>query len=203
MDIVMFVIDQKDRFLASSTRTQAMTLGTVGAKMFVNTSEQSMEDICRRIAQRFRIGSSDRLVKLHICAHGNASGRARQSRMHRGPSLVEMGRGLTFSNTEAFRRIRWCFVNTGRAAPGANIEMNVCDAAGTWMAPLMQGLANAAGVPVRACPEPILIARMFHPAAGFQCFPPASGHAVSEADYVDVEGPIPREIRQLWTSAAR
>jgi len=177
MDLRIYVIANSDPNLAREARRQGAARADSGVKMFLEFGPgSSVDQICREIGNHILIGSSYRLQTLHICAHGNPD-----------YGYVAVGTGLRAAQTRAFRSIRRCWINTSQVAYGACIEMNVCDAAGYGMTPVMMGLANDAGVPVRACPEPILVAKLFAPTAGFRTFYPSGDKAISDADYVDVE----------------
>ena len=179
MDVVLYVIATTDPNLAQRAQAQALVRRDRAMKMFLEIdAETTIGQMCRRIAGRFTIGSSWRLTELHICAHGNAA-----------YGFVDIGTQLRATQAPAFRATRRCWINTGRVAPGAHIEMNVCDAAGVGMTPTMIALADSAGVPVRACPVPIPIDTLFTPAEGFQVFMPRSG-AITQEDYVGPEMPL-------------
>jgi len=141
MDLCIYVIANTDPRLASEVKRQGAARADYGVKMFLEFgSVSSVDEICREIGNHIVIGSSYRLQTLHICAHGNSS---------RG--YVDLGTGLRAAQTRAFRSIRRCWINTGQVTFGACIEMNVYSAAGYGMTPVVMGLANDAGVPVKAC----------------------------------------------------
>jgi hypothetical protein len=176
MDVVLYVIATTDPNLAQRAQAQALVRRDRALKMFLEIdAETTIEQMCRRIADRFTIGSSWRLAELHICAHGNAA-----------YGFVDIGTQLRAMQAPAFRAIRRCWINTGTVAPGAHLEMNVCDAAGVGMTPTMITLADSGGVPVRACPVPIPLDTLFAPPEGFEVFMPRSG-GITQADYLGPE----------------
>lgn len=181
MDVTFYAVAMTDRRLAERVLVQARARRDAALKMFLEVEPtMTIEQMCSQIASRFVIGSSDRLQELHICAHGNLD-----------YGYIDIGTGLRAAQTMAFRAIRRCWVNTGQVAPGAHMEMNVCSAAGYAMLPIMIGLANDAGVTVKACPVPILQENVFNPPEGFRRFCPGEG-AVSQADYHDPEAALQR-----------
>jgi hypothetical protein len=182
MDIVIILIAQNDARLAAAARQQSnMISGCWGLKVFrpLSTS-QTIQDGIESISRRFPIGSSSRLSKLHIVGHGRS-----------GDSYIELGATrFIASHTHHFRGIRHCWINTGTVAPGACIEMNVCSAAGASLTGITMGLADDAGVCVKACPVPIEYypsPNLYNPRAGFRSFSPTAQYEICEADYIDVE----------------
>ncbi len=182
MDIVIILIAQNDVRLATAARQQATRIpGSWGQKIFKPLSTtQRLEDAIRSITRHFPIGSSYRLSKLHIIGHGDAR-----------HSFIQLGATrFIAAHTQHFRGLRHCWINTGSLAPGACIELNVCSAAGASLNGVVRGLANDAGVCVKACPNPIEYypaQNLYTPRAGFSSFAPGAQYEISDADYIDVE----------------
>ncbi len=185
MDLVIILIDQNDPELARAAEQQADAMRTAAGVKSVTPIPvtQTVADMIHRVSRRFTVGSSQRLAKLHLVGHGRVATAA--------DTYIEFGCcHLRAGQTTHFRELRRCFINTGTVAPGACIELNVCSAGGNALAPIAHGLAQDAGVPVKACPQPIEFyptPRLFNPEAGFRTIFPDSRHAISEEDYVDVE----------------
>lgn len=120
MDIVIFLIAQNDpRLAAAEAQMHISRPGLRGMAQIIRVPQnESIASICRIIRGFFMTGSSNRLVKLHIVAHG------RVAEAHR--TYFEMGEeNIRVSQTRHFRDIRYCSINAGTVAPGACIEFSI------------------------------------------------------------------------------
>ncbi len=195
MDIVIFLIAQNDPRLAAAAEAQIHISrpGLNGMAQIIRVPQnESIASVCRIIRDFFMIGSSNRLAKLHIVAHG------RVAEAHR--TYIEIGEeNIRVAQTRHFRDIRYCWINTGTVAPGACIELNVCSAAGYALRPITVGLAQDSGMVVKACPVPIQFApqqNLYNPSEGFRSIYPGVDNAISQNDYIDVEDYIHRRMRR-------
>ena len=195
MDIVIFLIAQNDPRLAAAAEAQIHISrpGLNGMAQIIRVPQnESIASVCRIIRDFFMIGSSNRLAKLHIVAHG------RVAEAHR--TYIEIGEeNIRPAQTRHFRDIRYCWINTGTVAPGACIELNVCSAAGYALRPITVGLAQDSGMVVKACPVPIQFApqpNLYNPSEGFRSIYPGVDNAISQNDYIDVEDYIHRRMKR-------